>query len=96
MPTKSSPAHRPSERQSREAPHSGAREATGQTTTNQAHKRVPRLPHERDESADSQVETTAEQRELMRQAKDDVDRGLTDTDKGAVMDQVYRRNFDRE
>ncbi|MBI1891147.1 MAG: hypothetical protein HYS18_10905 [Burkholderiales bacterium] len=43
---------------------------------------APRLPHERDESDDSQ---TSEPREEMKQAYDDIERGLVDTDlHGAV------------
>lgn len=39
----------------------------------------PRLPHERDESADSQVSSAP--RDDMQQAFDDLDRGLVDTDR---------------
>lgn len=96
MSLKPSRPHRPSERVSREAPHPGARRATGQTTVDQAQKRVPRLPHERDESADSQAVMEPEQREVMRQAQQDVERGLQDTSKGEATDAVYRRNFRKE
>ena len=54
-------------------------------------KRQPRLPHERDQSLDSQ---DSPPREKMRQARGDLDRGLVDTDKGPELDRVYRRNFD--
>ena len=53
----------------------------------------PRLPHERDESADSQELQEADQRELMQQASDDIEDGLEDTDRGPVLDRVYRENL---
>ena len=65
-----------------ETPHN-----SGKTTPQTSDKEVsPRLPHERDESSDSQ---TSEPSEVMRQAKKDIDRGLVDTDRGPVMDKVY-------
>ena len=48
----------------------------------------PRLPHERDESADQQGASAGE---IGRQAKDDLDRGLTDTDRGPVLERTYDR-----
>jgi hypothetical protein len=55
-----------------------------QTTSSQAEKRVPRLPHERDESADSQGESGVESPDaaVSRQAYEDVERGLINTDQG--------------
>ena len=50
---------------------------------------TPRLPHERDESSDSQVG----QQDVMRQAQEDLRRGLTDTDKGPPLDEVYARTL---
>jgi len=47
-----------------------------------------RLPHERDESSDSQ---TSEPREVMRQAKEDIDSGKQETGRGEVTDAVYER-----
>lgn len=54
-------------------PHRGdtePRKGTGQ--------RQPRLPHEHDESADSQ--TQEQPRPVIQQAHDDIERGLEDTD----------------
>jgi hypothetical protein len=51
-------------------------------------KPVPRLPHERDESSDSQVD---EVQPIMRQAHDDVVAGRVDTDRGAPMQEAYQR-----
>lgn len=50
---------------------------------------VPRLPHEHDESSDSQQGTDAEG--VMQQAHADVQRGLVDTDRAPVMDRVYEQ-----
>lgn len=57
---------------------------SGQTTPAQAEDRVPRLPHERDESVDSQVGQADESpsAETSQQAFDDVQRGLVNTDRG--------------
>ncbi len=47
-----------------------------------------RLPHERDQSLDM---TDDKPDALMRQAHEDLQRGLEDTDRGPVMDKIYRR-----
>lgn len=62
--------------------------AQGETT---AAREVPRLPHERDLSSDSQVGGEASGRKVGAQAHQDLERGLTDTDKGPVMDRTYKR-----
>lgn len=51
----------------------------------------PRLPHEHDESADSQA--SEEPREVMKQAKKDLDGGLVDTDRGPVVHELYEAEF---
>jgi hypothetical protein len=52
---------------------------------------APRLPHETDESSDSQM--GAASNHLIRQAYEDVTRGLVDTDRGAPMDELYARTL---
>ncbi|RZL00535.1 MAG: hypothetical protein EOP36_15255 [Rubrivivax sp.] len=52
-------------------------------------KSSPRLPHEHDESADSQH--TEEPRPEIQQAHADLERGLVDTDRSPVTDEVYHR-----
>lgn len=47
----------------------------------------PRLPHERDESADSQQRHPDHER-VGRQAQEDVERGMVDTDRGPVIERV--------
>ena len=63
---------------------------SGDTRPARAGKRLPRLPHERDESADSQPQPPTE---VMQQAHDDLERGLQDTDKGVPMSDLYRKTL---
>ena len=60
----------------------------GQTQT---HDRVPRAPHERDESADSQEAGEPTGRAIGKIAHDDLAKGRVDTDKGPVLDATYDR-----
>ena len=62
---------------------------SGQTTPQAADGRAPRLPHERDESSDSQQTMP---QPVMQQAAEDLQRGLQDTDRGPVMDEVYEHH----
>ena len=52
-------------------------------------ERAPRMPHERDESADSQRADEPSADRMGDIAHDDVARGLVDTDKGPVLDKTY-------
>jgi hypothetical protein len=54
-------------------------------------RRAPRAPHERDESADSQASEDPSARSVGRAGREDIERGVVDTDKGPVLDQVYDR-----
>ena len=60
--------------------------ATGRTTPQVDGSPSPRLPHEHDESSDSQ---TSQPRAVIQQAHKDLERGLVDTDRGPVMDKLY-------
>ena len=51
--------------------------------------RVPRMPHERDESADSQSSNEASGRATGKAAHDGIERGMVDTDKGPALDKAY-------
>lgn len=53
--------------------------------------REPRLPHDRDESADSQVAAAPGTQSLGQQAHDDVEAGRVDTDRGPVLEELGRR-----
>ena len=59
-----------------------------QTTVAQDGEKSPRLPHEHDESSDS---GTSAPREVMRQAKKDLDSGKQPTDRGEATDAAYER-----
>ena len=48
----------------------------------------PRLPHEHDESSDSQAQG---ERGVIHQAKEDLDRGLVDTGRGPEADRAYEQ-----
>ena len=63
--------------------------APATTTSSRSGKREPALPHERDESSDSQATTTPEQRDVGRKAYRNATDGTADTDRGPVMDKVY-------
>lgn len=54
---------------------------------------VPRLPHERDESASSQ---RGPDQEVVRQAARDIENGLEDTGTGPVLEETHRRAFRNE
>lgn len=60
----------------------------GDTRVSSDEQSSPRLPHERDESADSQ---NSAPRAEIEQASRDLKRGLQDTDRGPVTDSTYRK-----
>lgn len=62
----------------------------GQTRTTIHGDVAPRLPHENDESSDSQIGAASD---VIKQAHDDLRRGLMDTDRGPAMDEVYARTL---
>jgi hypothetical protein len=51
--------------------------------------REPRLPHDRDESADSQQQAVPDA--MARKAHEDVKAGRVDTDRGPVLEELGRR-----
>lgn len=65
----------------------------GQTVTVQGEDQhpVPRMPHERDESADSQAAADPSARRMGTLAQKDVERGVPDTTKGAELDATYEQ-----
>jgi hypothetical protein len=62
---------------------------SGRTSSSIHDKPVPRLPHEHDESSDSQ--TSDEVQPIIQQAHDDVMAGRVDTDRGVPMEKAYQR-----
>ncbi|HYD76717.1 hypothetical protein [Ramlibacter sp.] len=66
---------------------------SGNTTMVQGEtqERVPRMPHERDESADQQASTEPSNRRVGEQAHADARRGVADTTRGAEADATYEK-----
>ena len=62
----------------------------GHTTPQVDGSLSPRLPHEHDESSDSQ---TRPPDPVMQQAQKDIERGLVDTDRGPVVDKLYEEKI---
>ena len=56
-----------------------------------AQEPVPRMPHERDESADSQGADEPSGKRMGEIAHDDIERGLVDTDKGPMLNETYEK-----
>jgi hypothetical protein len=52
---------------------------------------APRMPHERDESADSQAASEPTGQRMANIAREDIERGVVDTDKGPVLDETYEK-----
>jgi hypothetical protein len=65
-----------------------ARPRNSRLSVSMSQETVPNLPHERDESADSQG---GEPKKVIRRAAADLKRGQQDTDRGAQMNQVYKK-----
>lgn len=63
----------------------------GNTTMAQGEtqRAVPRMPHERDESADQQPKMEPSSDRVGRAAQKDAERGVADTTKGAELDATY-------
>lgn len=74
-----------------DAPHAKVRQGNTLPVQDDGRRRVPRAPHEHDESADSQEAGEASARSMGQKAREDIERGLVDTDKGPVLDQTYER-----
>ena len=62
----------------------------GKTKVEQGGESAPRLPHERDQSSDSQQMQDGRPPEKGRRALEDVERGVVDTDRGPPSDRAYR------
>ncbi|CAA2101157.1 hypothetical protein [Variovorax paradoxus] len=67
----------------------------GKTKVQQDGESAPRLPHEHDQSSDSQHTQDGQAPEVGRKAHDDVERGMVDTDRGPVADRVYNDKVKR-
>ena len=82
----------------KEERHDTPRPSEGNTVMSQGENQAPkaRMPHERDESADSQSGDAANVRPIGQIAPDDVVEGQPDTDKGPALDAAYERQKDGE
>ena len=67
----------------------------GKTRIEQGGESAPRLPHEHDQSSDSQQGQGGTPPEVGKRAHEDVERGVVDTDRGPVTDRVYRDKLKR-
>lgn len=65
----------------------------GQTQPVQGHAPVARLPHERDESADSQAVANPQEDARRAAGYRDAAGGMPDTDRGPVLDAVYNETL---
>ena len=65
----------------------------GKTKVQQGGESKPRLPHEHDQSSDSQESQGGEPPEIGKRAHDDVERGVVDTDRGPVIERLNREKF---
>ena len=61
----------------------------GKTKVEPGGDSAPRLPHEHDQSSDSQEAQDGQAPEVGRQALEDVERGVVDTDRGLEANRVY-------
>jgi hypothetical protein len=66
-------------------------QAKGSTTASRNQAPEPSMPHEQDESSASQASATARQQDVGQQAYGDATDGSADTDKGPVMDKLYKQ-----
>jgi hypothetical protein len=67
----------------------------GKTRIEQDGEAAPRLPHEHDQSSDSQRSKEATPPRVGKQALKDVERGIVDTDRGPEADRVYNDKVKR-
>jgi hypothetical protein len=79
----------------RKPPHKKTGTGGGKTQAEQGGETAPRLPHERDESSDSQQSQDGAPPDIGERAYEDVERGVVDTDRGPVTDRVYNDKVKR-
>ena len=85
----------PSAAATRKKPGGGQDAGGGKTKVVQHGKSRGRLPHERDESSDSQQGQGGEPPEVGKRAHEDIERGLVDTDRGPVIERLDREKYRR-
>jgi hypothetical protein len=67
----------------------GGRQGNTMPAQGESQQPSPRLPHERDESADSQAAGEPSGRRMAERARNDIEQGRVDTDKGPALDATY-------
>jgi len=77
------------DRRPEEEPKAQGRQGDTLPVQGSTQERTPRMPHERDESADSQPADEPSGKRMGGIAHDDMERGLVDTDKGPALDETY-------
>ena len=70
-----------------------AKTKQGNTYTSREQADEPRLPHERDESADNQTNSNKQSRNKLRLAYEDVSSGKVDSDKGPVLEDLAKKKY---
>jgi len=70
---------------------SGKRKGETLAAQGPAQQSVPRMPHERDESADSQPSDEPSAKRMGRMAHNDIERGLVDTGIGPPLAETYEK-----
>jgi hypothetical protein len=83
MPNEKTSTHRP------QAGDGAARQGDTLPAQGESQAEVPRMPHERDESADSQAPQEPSGRRMGRQGAQDIERGVVDTSKGEALEETY-------
>jgi hypothetical protein len=78
-------------RRRRGVPKPPARQGNTVPVQGETRERAPPMPHERDESADSQAASEPSGPRMAQVAREDIERGVVDTDKGPVLDQTYEK-----
>ena len=67
----------------------------GKTKVEQDGETAPSLPHERDQSSESQKNPGGKPTEVGKQAFKDIESGAVDTDRAPVTDKVYNEKLKR-
>lgn len=66
----------------------------GLTQVSRQRQPIPRLPHERDQSSDSQQQPLSDER--IDKAGEDLEQGRVDTGRSPVTEELTRRHFPRK
>jgi hypothetical protein len=73
----------------RRSPDASGRQGNTVPVQGETQQRSPRMPHEHDESADSQAAGEASGKRIGERAREDLEQGQVDTDKRPALDAAY-------